>query len=252
LSFFSKKDKFDGLVFPEFVEVNANKYLIEVEFSKKRSSSVVIKDTKLIFRMSSYLTKGLAEKHFSDLLKKIYKKLELMRSEVKRFLIEEVLEKGSFRFSNEIYTIEMTNKVRGVKLVENVFYVNYKTKISLVEKHFIKLLVEKYSSMIKAYVDLINSKTFNYDVSDVELKFVSSKWGHCTHDNKIMINLKLLNAPIEILNYVIIHELAHIKVKNHSQKFWNEVSRFTLNFKNSRRFLRKNPPQLFYEVENYE
>lgn len=248
MSLFSKRDKFEGLVFPEFVEVNKNKYFIEVLFSKKKSSSVVIKDNKLIFRLSFYLSKSLAEKHFTDLLKKIHSKLELNRFEVKLFSIDDVLNTGLFKFSNEIYNIEQTNRVRGVKLVENVFYINYNVKKNLLEKYFIRLLIEKYSSRIKSYVESINAKTFNYNINDVELKYVSSKWGHCTHDNKIMINLKLLNARIDILDYVIIHELAHIKVKNHSKMFWDEVLKFVPNFKSLRGFLRKNPPQLFCEV----
>ena len=72
-----------------------------------------------------------------------------------------------------------------------------------------------------------------------------SKWGHCTHDDSIMLNLKLLNAEIEILNYVIYHELSHIKHKNHSSNFWAEVEKFCPNYKLLRKKLKNNPPGLF-------
>ena len=94
-------------------------------------------------------------------------------------------------------------------------------------------------------MDELNLETYNYKIMGFHINNVNSKWGHCTHDNKIMLNLKLLNAPKEILNYVIFHEISHIKHKNHSSDFWTEVTRFCPNYKNLRRYLKENPPHLF-------
>jgi len=84
-----------------------------------------------------------------------------------------------------------------------------------------------------------------FKIKGFELKNLNSKWGHCTFDNKIMLNLKLLNAPKEVLDYVIYHELSHIKHKNHSRNFWNEVSIFCKNHKVLRKVLKDESPKIF-------
>lgn len=48
-------------------------------------------------------------------------------------------------------------------------------------------------------------------------------WGSCSWDNNISINLKLALAPTEIIDYILVHELCHIKHKNHSSEFWLAV-----------------------------
>lgn len=245
---FKIKKTLSELEFPKEIEISNKIYQIEVIFSPKKSSSVSIKKDKLIFRLSSYLSKKLAQQHFSDLLKRIYTKIEKSDNKKKEFTIDDVLEKREFKFSQEKYIIELTNKIRGVKLVENIFYVNYKTRKELVEKHILKLFLERYSQRLIEYIKNLNKNTYNYNIKEISLKLVNSKWGHCTHDNKLMLNLKLLNARIEVLDYVIFHEIAHIKHKNHSSAYWQEVGRFCPNYKELRKELKTNPPNIFEEL----
>jgi predicted metal-dependent hydrolase len=248
LIFKNKIKILDEIEFPKQIEISGKIYGIEVIFSQKKSSSVSIKKDKLIFRLSSYLSKKLAQQHFSDLLKRIYSKIEKSDNRKKEFTIEDVLEKQQFKFSQEKYQIELTNKVRGVKLIENTFYINYKTRKELVEKHILKHFLERYSQRLIEYINNLNQRTYNYKIKEISLKLVNSKWGHCTYDNKIMLNLKLLNAPIEVLDYVILHEIAHIKHKNHSASYWKEVSRYCPNYKELRKELKNNSPNLFEEL----
>jgi len=246
--FFKKSTKLEELEFPKQIEISNKSYCIQVIFSTKRSSSVSIKDNTLIFRLSSLLTKKLAHQHFSDLLKRIYLKIEKSPNKEQQYTIDNIIEKKEFKFANEIYYLEFTNKIRGVKLEQNIFYVNYSSKKENIEKNILKLLTQRYSNRLIHYIQDLNSRTYNYTINEISLKLVNSKWGHCTFDNKIMLNLKLLNAPIEILDYVILHEIAHIKHKNHSQTYWREVQRFCPNYKLLRKQLKTNPPVLFNKV----
>jgi predicted metal-dependent hydrolase len=65
-------------------------------------------------------------------------------------------------------------------------------------------------------------------------------WGSCRKDGNLSFNFKLIMAPLEIIDYIVVHELCHIRQKNHSQKFWDEVSRIIPNHKKHRAWLRKN------------
>lgn len=240
MSIFKSKE----LIFPSEIEINNTTFQIEVNFSKKKNSSAQVKDLKLVFRLSSYLSKKKANEHFNELLRNIAKKLETKSIKIKK-QFKDILEVGEFTFARTLYKIEHTNKVRGVKLKDETFYINPHTKVENIEKHIIKILIETYYDRLREYLYTINEQSYNYPIKEFQLKLINSKWGHCTHDNKILLNLKLLNADPEILNYVIYHELAHIKVKNHSDRFWKEVEKFCPNYKVLRKVLKTNPPEVF-------
>ena len=53
-----------------------------------------------------------------------------------------------------------------------------------------------------------------------------TRWGSCSAKNNINLNIKLINLSQELRDYVIMHELVHTKVKNHSQKFWSEMAKY--------------------------
>lgn len=66
-----------------------------------------------------------------------------------------------------------------------------------------------------------------------------SKWGTCFPDNSLQFNWRLIMAPLLVLDYVIIHELAHTTEKNHSASFWRRVGRFTPAYKQHRKWLQE-------------
>lgn len=74
----------------------------------------------------------------------------------------------------------------------------------------------------------------------ISLKKVSSIWGSCSPTSCLCFNRKLIMAPDEIVNYVVIHETAHLIHRNHGLEFWNLVESFDPQYKNHRKWLRHN------------
>jgi len=58
-----------------------------------------------------------------------------------------------------------------------------------------------------------------------------TRWGSCSYKNNISLNMKIIRLPEELMDYVILHELAHIRFKNHSNDFWAELNRLVGNGK---------------------
>lgn len=76
---------------------------------------------------------------------------------------------------------------------------------------------------VEALVHQINAQTLNVPLGRIRLKPMTSQWGSCSHRGHITLNTALLKLPRHLLEYVIVHELAHRLVKNHSRRFWDLV-----------------------------
>ena len=59
----------------------------------------------------------------------------------------------------------------------------------------------------------------------VSIRKQKTRWGSCSSKNNINLNMQLLHLPQELLDYVLLHELVHTKVKNHSREFWDELEK---------------------------
>lgn len=65
-----------------------------------------------------------------------------------------------------------------------------------------------------------------------------SRWGSCTSRGTVSLNWRLMQMPAAIVDYVIVHELCHLRVPNHSPRFWAEVARVLPDWRGRRRALR--------------
>ena len=76
------------------------------------------------------------------------------------------------------------------------------------------------------------------------LSNAKSRWGSCNSRGEVRLNWRLLQAPPHIINYVICHELAHLKEMNHSAKFWAVVGQLFPDYKAAEKELKALSPQL--------
>ncbi|MBC8493719.1 MAG: M48 family metallopeptidase [Candidatus Thioglobus sp.] len=88
------------------------------------------------------------------------------------------------------------------------------------------------------------AKEHQLPYKQVRLKSQKTLWGSCSGVNNINLNYLLIQAPISVIDYVIVHELAHIKHKNHSKDFWGFVAQMLPNYKASKRWLQENGHKL--------
>jgi hypothetical protein len=67
---------------------------------------------------------------------------------------------------------------------------------------------------------------FNFSYRRVSVRAQRTRWGSCSRDNNINLNIQLMRLPDDLRDYVILHELTHTKVKNHSREFWGMLDQF--------------------------
>ncbi|OPY78702.1 MAG: WLM domain protein [Syntrophorhabdus sp. PtaU1.Bin058] len=76
----------------------------------------------------------------------------------------------------------------------------------------------------------------------VEIRITSAKsrYGSCSADNRLSFSWRLIMAPYPVIDYVIVHELAHIRHKNHSKRFWGFVESVMPDYRQQRHWLNEN------------
>lgn len=85
---------------------------------------------------------------------------------------------------------------------------------------------------------------FGKQVNRIFIKDQKSRWGSCSSKCNLNFNYRLIMAPDEILDYVVIHELCHLVHMNHSDEFWNEVATVQPDYLQYRDWLHKNGAKL--------
>jgi len=88
---------------------------------------------------------------------------------------------------------------------------------------------------IEKYLELIDFKPQEIKIRDHKIR-----WGSCTKDGKLIFNWRIIMAPISAIDYVIVHELCHMKEPTHSTRFWSMVESFIPKYKKWKDWLRIN------------
>jgi predicted metal-dependent hydrolase len=75
---------------------------------------------------------------------------------------------------------------------------------------------------------------------DIHITSAQTRWGSCSRRGSLNFSWRLVMAPLDIIDYVITHELAHLKIPNHSSDFWKYVEKLSPNYRVLRKWLKEN------------
>jgi predicted metal-dependent hydrolase len=106
-------------------------------------------------------------------------------------------------------------------------------------KKYIKNWYLKQTSIVINERINIFSTLMNVRYSKIKIKDNSTRWGSCSSKGNLNFSLYLVAFPMDIIDYVIIHELAHLKEFNHSKKFWEIVMNMDHNYKEKICYLKR-------------
>ena len=71
---------------------------------------------------------------------------------------------------------------------------------------------------------------FNFEKNNIKYKNQKTRWGSCSYNNNLNFNYNVISKSSEFIDYLVVHELTHTIIKNHSQKFWNVLKTIIPDF----------------------
>ncbi len=127
----------------------------------------------------------------------------------------------------------------GVVFWDNRFFLNTQEKIDLRKHYFVLWYKKKTHEYLRGRVDFF-SRMLKLQPGNLRITSAKSRWGSCSEGNNLAFSFRLMMAKPEVIDYVVVHELMHIKEKNHSAKFWQLVESAMPQYKAHRRWLKDN------------
>jgi predicted metal-dependent hydrolase len=143
-----------------------------------------------------------------------------------------------FLVFGEEYPLRIVDSKIGVEFNRKEFIMN-----SEVASHGAVAMELFYKENSKAYypgrVEMI-AKKCGFSYKKVKVSNAFKRWGSCSSKGNINLAWRLLMAPVDVIDYVIVHELAHTIVMNHSPRFWQIVGKVMPDYRNKEKWLEEN------------
>lgn len=131
----------------------------------------------------------------------------------------------------------LNNCIVEIELPKRLDNYNLKqTHIRILSKIIAKQFINKFSIRL----DDLNRATYNVKYNNVKLKYMTSQWGSCSNKGNLNFSTRLLLCPEFVIDYIIVHELAHRIVQNHSRKFWSVVEKGMPNYRHAEQWIKIN------------
>jgi predicted metal-dependent hydrolase len=164
-------------------------------------------------------------------------KEELIKNKAKEYISGE-----RFYYLGESFPLEAffeQNEREGLVFWDNRFYLNAPDVEAKKRKYFIKWYKSKareyFAERVKFY-----SRELNLRAKSVRVTSAGKCWGSCSGKDNLSFSFRLIMAPPHVIDYVIVHELMHIKEKNHSSRFWHLMESAMPQYKLHRRWFKDN------------
>ncbi len=144
--------------------------------------------------------------------------------------LREIAESG-FPVNGEFYQVIQGRKARVHERFKTIVLSPSRDEVLSCLKRFLRKellpLVEEYSTKM------------GVELRRVYIRHQKSRWGSCSPRGNLNFNVRLVAIPPGLREYVVIHELAHLKYMNHSKAFWGLVGEFYPDYRNARKELKK-------------
>ena len=224
----------------ETVHINGKDYPVELILKNRgRTASARLRDGRIVIRIPKRAPEHERIELYENLLKRVARSIAKGRlKEKKKIKLEDGSKLTIIGRDYEVKILEGKNK--RMKIEDDRILIRTPDGTKGMEKRIGKVFLPEVEKRLME----LNELYFQAEISSVSLRNNKTLWGSCSTNGRISLSARLLFAPPEILDYVIIHELAHTKVKSHGKRFWEIVEKILPDHRERRAWLRKNDSEI--------
>ncbi len=233
----------------ECLEINGTKHDVYIYYEERTNATASIRRTRIIIRIPLAMNR---EEQFHQILQfKVWAKNKLLQNPEKfkptvrkQYNDGDVLKVGEEEYNLHINFREKQSS--SARIINKDIYLIVSSTLSQERqsKHVSVLLSRimgrKRLPKLKENIEAINRQHFSQILNKIFFKNNKSNFGSCSKLGNINISTQLLFAPDDVLEYICIHELAHLIEFNHSEQFWLLVEKAMPNYKEKEEWLDKN------------
>jgi predicted metal-dependent hydrolase len=210
--------------------------------SKRKTLALIVKPdgsltVRAPLRASEKSIREFIEQHAEWIRKKQAEALAFLPAVPKQYVAGEM-----FMYLGNAYPLEIVEKQKKPLLLDGSF------KLAASAQSNATLVFERWyraqaKQILTERVDLYAGQ-YGFQYKKVGITSARTRWGSCSADRALNFSWRLILTPMEAVDYVVVHELAHTVFHNHSRRFWKKVEKIMPDYKERRKWLRKNGQQL--------
>ncbi|WP_432663750.1 SprT family zinc-dependent metalloprotease [Wukongibacter baidiensis] len=227
------------------IDVENRKIEFDVEYRKRKTMSIQIKREGMVLVIAP---KGLSKETIKEVVKSkgkwICKKLDEFKEigykpENRSFVDGEL-----FMYLGEKYPLKIELHDGGIKRPDVMFFQDaIYIRTSKDDAELLKKAMEKWyrerclatiTERVEYYKHLVGKEP-----NKIRVKEQKKRWGSCTSRGDLLFNWRCIMAPLDIIDYIVVHEMCHLIHMNHSKEYWKTVEAVIPDYKERREWLKK-------------
>ena len=213
--------------------------LIDYELIRSNRSSIGItveRDGSVVVNAPQNLAVDEVEKNIYKKRLWIWEKLAIKNVYNDRLIERKFISGETFSYLGRSYRLQVVDEDIDLKLKNGWFMLGRKYRTQAKEL-FKKWYIEHLKSKIQERFVYLN-KELNLPTSEYKVMELGYRWGSCTKDGVLNFNWKIAMAPLGVIDYIILHEVTHLKEHTHNERFWREIQRLMPNYLEKKEWLK--------------
>ena len=212
-----------------------------IKKSKRKTLSIYIERDSTVTVIAP---ENSTDKEIEEVIKKkeyqIYKSLAEWELTNSTKIEREFVNGQSFLYLGRNYRLEIVKEEQKKPLIlKNGYFLLRKKDESKAKKLFIEFYKKKGLQKIVERVERYQ-KRINVNPKQIRIMELKNRWASCSEKGNLNFHWKCIMAPLDVLNYIVVHELAHLVYKNHTKAFWNEIDKMIPDYQKHMEWLRIN------------
>lgn len=229
------------------LEIQGIKVPVKIYRERRRGVRASIGKKEAILRLPNLLPPKEEEKSLQWFANWLNKQFEKHESLIEKFRHKTYQSGDILKVGERSYTIEIqyldrkthTGRLEDGQIILKLSKTDSPEHLQKSIQHLLsRIVAHDFLPDISHKVAEINNRYFRKEIKGVKLKYNHSSWGSCSTNGYINLSTRLLFAPDVVIDYVIIHELAHLIEFNHSPRFWKIVRNAMPDYKKKEKWLK--------------